>query len=139
MSEPKRIQRKRAKGWQAPLCSCGCGNAARYVGRPSKWGNPWRYSAADRYCWLEGPGGRAVRPSVFRLSGKPGVAQKRSLQEEAVKWFRRSLTLRYPPPSLSELAGHDLRCWCPLVDAAGDPVPCHADVLLELANKEIDQ
>ena len=27
-----------------------------------------------------------------------------------------------------ELAGHDLACWCPLDQ------PCHADVLLELAN-----
>jgi len=27
-----------------------------------------------------------------------------------------------------ELAGHDLACWCPL------DKPCHADILLELAN-----
>ncbi|WP_375483149.1 DUF4326 domain-containing protein [uncultured Jatrophihabitans sp.] len=27
-----------------------------------------------------------------------------------------------------ELGGHDLACWCPLAE------PCHADVLLELAN-----
>ena len=31
------------------------------------------------------------------------------------------------------LTGHDLMCWCPLEDAAGYRVPCHADVLLELA------
>jgi hypothetical protein len=30
---------------------------------------------------------------------------------------------------LTELAGHDLACWCPLDQ------PCHADVLLELANR----
>jgi len=35
-----------------------------------------------------------------------------------------------------ELAGRDLACWCPLVDSDGQPVPCHADVLLELANRE---
>ncbi|SII07108.1 Uncharacterised protein [Mycobacteroides abscessus subsp. abscessus] len=29
---------------------------------------------------------------------------------------------------MTELAGHDLACWCPLDQ------PCHADVLLELAN-----
>ena len=33
------------------------------------------------------------------------------------------------------LRGHDLACWCPLVDQNGNPVPCHADVLLELANQ----
>lgn len=31
---PKRIQRKRTKGWSMP------GDAV-YVGRPSKWGNPF--------------------------------------------------------------------------------------------------
>ena len=31
---------------------------------------------------------------------------------------------------LPELRGHDLACWCPLDG------PCHADVLLELANRE---
>jgi hypothetical protein len=30
---------------------------------------------------------------------------------------------------LSELTGHDLACWCPLHET------CHADVLLELANR----
>lgn len=33
-----------------------------------------------------------------------------------------------------ELAGKNLACWCPLTDAQGNRVPCHADVLLELAN-----
>lgn len=35
MNIPKRIQRKRSKGWRMP-------EGAVYVGRPSKWGNPWR-------------------------------------------------------------------------------------------------
>ena len=38
------------------------------------------------------------------------------------------------PVPLGALTGHDLMCWCPLVDAEGKRVPCHADVLLELAN-----
>ena len=32
--------------------------------------------------------------------------------------------------NLHTLRGHDLACWCPL-----DGGPCHADVLLELANQ----
>lgn len=36
---------------------------------------------------------------------------------------------------LRSLAGHDLVCWCPLFDKDGNRVPCHADVLLELANQ----
>ena len=31
--------------------------------------------------------------------------------------------------ALPELRGHDLACWCPLDQ------PCHADVLIELANE----
>jgi hypothetical protein len=34
------------------------------------------------------------------------------------------------------LRGKDLACWCPLVDKDGNPVPCHADVLLKIANEE---
>lgn len=37
---------------------------------------------------------------------------------------------------LPELRGKDLACWCPLETENGKPHPCHADVLLELANKE---
>lgn len=35
MSEPKRIQRKRTKGWRMP-------DGAVYVGRGSKWGNRYK-------------------------------------------------------------------------------------------------
>ena len=33
--KPKRIQRKRTKGWRMPANTI-------YVGRPSKWGNPFK-------------------------------------------------------------------------------------------------
>ncbi len=33
-----------------------------------------------------------------------------------------------------DLRGKNLACWCPLTDKNGNPVPCHADVLLALAN-----
>jgi hypothetical protein len=36
--------------------------------------------------------------------------------------------------AIDELADRDLACWCPLEDEHGNRVPCHADVLLELAN-----
>ena len=39
-------------------------------------------------------------------------------------------TLPTERPSLVALRGKDLACWCPLDQ------PCHADVLLELANVE---
>jgi hypothetical protein len=86
---PRRIQRSRAKGWRMP-------QGAVYVGRPSKWGNPWTrsYSAP-------------IDPCI------------RFACETVPLW---------PAGWEAELRGKDLVCWCAL-DA-----PCHADLLLELAN-----
>jgi hypothetical protein len=39
-----------------------------------------------------------------------------------------TIEFRIIAESLHELRGHDLACWCPLDQ------PCHADVLLALAN-----
>ncbi len=38
---PKRIQRKRTKGWRMPA-------GAVYVGRPTKWGNPFDTASTGR-------------------------------------------------------------------------------------------
>lgn len=81
-----------------------------YVGRPSKWGNPIDY----RDCETDtGPEGWAR-----------GVA---------AELFRERLVDDLLPIDLddvrAELRGKDLACWCPLDQ------PCHADVLLELANE----
>lgn len=81
---------------------------AVYVGRPGRWGNP--FIAADLL------NGGNMSP------------------EETVDHFRRALIdgrLQVSVASVRlDLAGKDLACWCPL-DA-----PCHADVLLELANED---
>ena len=104
MSKPKRIQRRRTKGWRMPA-------GAVYVGRPTKWGNPFSV-------------GHAKYPT----------------RAHAVARFRMALTLdrgywtgKYSDEWMSvrrvnELRGKDLACWCPL------DKPCHADVLLEIAN-----
>ena len=80
---------------------------AVYVGRPGRWGNPFIADLLN---------GGNVSP------------------EETVDHFRRALIdgrLQVSVASVRrDLAGKDLACWCPL-DA-----PCHADVLLELANKD---
>jgi len=49
---PKRIQRKRTKGWRMPENTV-------YVGRPTQWGNPFKdapYIAVKKYQgWLVNP------------------------------------------------------------------------------------
>ena len=108
MSTPQRIQRRRIKGWRMP-------EGAIYVGRPSKWGNPFEIGL---WYGASGPNGEWSR-SVF-------IADRSTAFVE----YRRAARLGHPgiPSDLSSLRGHDLACWC----KPGDP--CHADVLLELAN-----
>lgn len=76
---------------------------AVYVGRPSKWGNPF-------------------------VIGRDGT------REEAIARYKRYALGRYLDHNdnfahelHAEVTGHDCVCWCA-------PLPCHADVLLEIAN-----
>lgn len=119
MTAPKRIQRKRTKGWRTP-------EGAVYVGRPTKWGNPFKVGARVHRSnplavHIDIPGGWDAPP--FPLTS---VTVNAGLAVDAYfDWL-----LNDPPAWLStrELAGKDLVCWCPLDQ------PCHADVLLEIAN-----
>lgn len=77
------------------------------VARPTEWGNPYVGGPED-----EPNLNRAYVTDLFReYLDRPEQADKRA-------------RIR------AELRGHDLACWCPL-DA-----PCHADVLLEIANAD---
>jgi hypothetical protein len=49
---------------------------------------------------------------------------------KAVAAFREMQIGIYTKDELDELRGKDLMCWCPLDQ------PCHADVLLEIANEQ---
>lgn len=100
---PIRIQRKRTKGWRAPMGSV-------YVGRPTCYGNPFKVGDVD-------PLSKKVITPV--MSVKLYRAYASDMPPKAVGWwFNR----------LRELRGKDLMCWCRIDQ------PCHADVLLELAN-----
>lgn len=102
---PRRIQRKRTKGWRMP-------EGGVYVGRGSRWGNPWR--VGDPHPIFGWPMRAHEVVALYRSTVEPHQLLIRVLG--------------------SSLHGRDLACWCPLVDANGAPVPCHADVLLEIAN-----
>lgn len=116
MTAPVRIQRKRTKGWRKP-------EGAVVVTRGTKWGNPFTISDA-------------------RDVGHIGTDAE--LAEYCVRVFRRWLggaTLFWEGAEsdkarkvmldhLPDLRGKDLCCFCPLDQ------PCHADVLLEIANGE---
>lgn len=119
---PKRIQRKRAKGWTRP-------DNTVIVDRSSRWGNPfteadfptvaitdgipwdqqWREWAVGQYGdWLNGD----VGTDTIIVPGK------------RPRYYVRPWILA----NLGDLRGKDLACFCPVT------LPCHADVLLARAN-----
>jgi hypothetical protein len=130
MTTPIRIQRRRTKGWRKP-------EGAVYVGRGSRWGNPCtqvRYPALDGSEWEhEGRLGKASGQHHAFVHPDGTITShlvKDATREQAVAMFRDWLDQR---PSLAaaartELASRDLMCWCPLDE------PCHADLLLAVAN-----
>jgi len=127
---PQRIQRKRTKGWRMPENTV-------YVGRGSRWGNPFKVLQRDCGCWdVEDENGVTylLDPSMHAPSECSGSIPKRFAARDAADLFL-SLYVGHrvfqerSTEELSALAGKNLACWCPLDQ------PCHADVLLELANE----
>lgn len=115
MSAPVRIQRKRAKGWRMP-------EGAVYVGRPTRWGNAWRVGSTG---WTVRPGGLINRDTHPPLTHAEAVESYRHAEEA----FAAGMTADERADWYAPLRGRDLACWCPLDQ------PCHADVLLEIANR----
>jgi hypothetical protein len=107
---PVRIQRKRTRGFNLQEESKRVnGLEVVYVGRPTVFGNNHRLG----YCVV-------CRKEHDRAEA---VAEHR---EEAERAFYKENDLW---GLKLMLRGKNLACWCPL------DKPCHADVLLELANR----
>lgn len=106
---PQRIQLSRAKGWRKPA-------GAVVVSRPSKWGNPW----TTRQYFDAGYSGDE------RTAAQHCVEAYRAWLRGEHHWAHAAPIDR---PDLAPLRGKDLACWCK------PGAPCHADVLLELANQ----
>jgi hypothetical protein len=103
---------------------------AVYVGRGSQWENPWIWCPVSR----GGPW------EVWNLSRERRECLKRTeeaARDECIAYYRDACTpphrapsgsLDFDPRDIARLRGKTLVCWCALDQ------PCHADVLLELAN-----
>lgn len=128
-SKPKRIQRKRVKGWRMP-------ENAVYVGRPTKWGNPIELPPNSS------PGKRRAVVDAYRQiteTGEIRTHQHLSKTTPALKEYQ-----MFVQENIEQLRGKDLACWCKLCDKHqnGKPFdehcpdcdPCHCDPLGVLAN-----
>lgn len=104
---PERIQLSRKRGWRMPENTV-------VVSRPSKWGNPhdWR-EYRENYPFTASEGVQARDAWAKRM---------------AIDAFAEDMRDHHKPGYFEELRGKNLACWC----KPGEP--CHADVLLELAN-----
>lgn len=107
--KPVRVQLRRTKGWRMPP------NTVK-VARPTKWGNPMKVGETILTC------GEPV------VNGMGPLVQREATAEDAVRYYRQRALKLAPSGVFEPLRGKCLACYCPLNQ------PCHADVLLELAN-----
>ncbi len=114
---PVRVQRKRVKGWRMP-------EGAVYVGRGSKWGNPYKVVPQFK----NGP--FDVYVGDWFCGQSTGRESANLMAVNKYLHARENYHHNIPTDAVihAELRGKDLACWCP------PGMPCHADVLLELAN-----
>ena len=110
IDDPKRIQLRRTKGWRMPPDTVK-------VDRSTVFGNPFRI---ENY-----------RDAGYKGSPENALAACIEAYREWVEgrchWAHGGDLPAIP--DAEKLRGKNLACWCPL------DKPCHADVLLELANQ----
>ncbi len=125
MTTPIRLQLSRRKGFNLQKASHAVnGLPAVNVARPSMWGNPFPWQGP----WIE----RQARRLGY---GDDDAGCRRASVELYRRWTAGGIAhpAGIAPPSKEELAtlrGKNLACWCRLDQ------PCHAVVLLALANPE---
>lgn len=114
---PQRIQLSRKKGWRMPP-------GAVKVDRTTAFGNPWTVKEAMESGLFEPSKVAEVCVNCFRAwLGPHGLKIDEFPIYRVLKDKRKAILARLP-----ELRGKDLACWCK------PGAPCHADVLIELAN-----
>lgn len=115
-------------------------DGAVYVGRPSRWGNPYTPILVNCVC-VEYDFSSIPSPIPGRLGCESVLMVMGGFHAELCvllfrHWIRcwREKWPKHFEAYIAPLRGRDLACWCPLLDSNGCYKPCHADVLLELAN-----
>ena len=118
MVRPQRMQLSRKAGYSLQATSQTLnGLPAKRITRPGPWGNPF-----------------SIDDTAKRYKLEPGAAQAKAVAL-CGQWLTGKLDRKLSPGDppnretiRAELAGHNLACWC------RPGTPCHADILIELAN-----
>lgn len=110
-AQPQRIHRQQAPGAKIPPHT-------KVVSRHTRWANPWAVRADETGWYIQD-----VRCGVVTRTSTEGDARELALMhfEDWVK--PQAAAVR------QQLSGWNLACWCK------PPMPCHIDVLLEIANR----
>ncbi len=118
---PERIQRRRTKGWKMPENTIS-------VSRPGEFGNPFKIGGY--YKVGNGGVGFSWLHCLYACNADSSYTLIETNQQ-AVDMYREYIT-NYPlkEEQINKLKGKNLACFCSL------DKPCHADVLLEIANNE---
>lgn len=116
--KPQRMQLSRKAGFNLQAASVALnGLPAKRITRPGPWGNPFTIDETASAYSLDADAAQAKAVELCGLWLRGKLDKSRSPGD---------------PPSRdairAELAGHNLACWCK------PGTPCHADVLIELAN-----
>ena len=116
---PKRIQRKRTSGWKMPENTVS-------VTRPGKWGNPFVVGDFIKIGNGKKAGEFGYIKAIHPKYATSGFRELKTIADVIASYTE--YVTKYPPLNISELRGKDLACWC----KPGQP--CHADILLKIAN-----
>jgi hypothetical protein len=82
-----------------------------YIGRPSKWGNPYSHLPADK------------RSAPYGASSREASIQAYDI------WIHQPEQAKLLASVKTELKGKVLACWC-------KPLSCHGDILARIADEE---
>lgn len=122
---PHRYQLSRKRGARMP-------DHCRSVARPSRFSNPFRIVKMPHRKY------RVVLPQdlhdpviydIYFTHTRPSPVSRIEAHRQAVACFKELMKQRrLPEADLQRIRGKHLACYCPL------HLPCHADILLEIAN-----
>lgn len=119
-NNPIRVQRKRTKGYKMPDNTIS-------VTRPGKWGNPFQIGDLIKIGNGKSQGEFSYLKCLYPKYNDGSFMELKTVKD-VVASYKEYLT-KYPSKDIKELKGKNLACWCKVGE------PCHADILLEFANK----